>query len=129
MRNIIIGVLVLIVVVGGVYLFARKPKAISLYPTNQNAPAQSPGSATTPVGQNMIAISNFAFSPQTLTVPVGTTVTWINQDTVGHQIKSDTFNSGLLNQGDTFQFTFSKAGTYNYSCAIHPSMTGTIVVK
>lgn len=75
-----------------------------------------------------VSIKNFAFNPASLTVKVGTTVTWVNNDSTPHQIKSGTFNSNIMSNGQTFQFTFSSAGEYNYSCAIHPSMQGKIVV-
>lgn len=76
-----------------------------------------------------VNIQNFAFNPQTLTVSAGTTVVWMNNDTTTHKIKSNTFNSNNLNPGDSFQFKFDTPGTYNYSCAIHPFMTGKIIVQ
>jgi plastocyanin len=76
-----------------------------------------------------IAIMNFAFNPPALSIDAGTTVTWVNEESATHTIKSATFNSGKLSKGDTFQFKFNEKGTYNYSCGIHPSMKGTITVK
>ena len=83
------------------------------------------------VAPNTVAIQNFAFNPATLTVKAGTKVTWTNQDSATHQVVSDTgaFNSGDLSNGQSFSFTFDKAGSYPYHCAVHPSMTGTIVVQ
>ena len=82
---------------------------------------------------NTIGIDNFAFGPKDLTVAVGTTVTWINHDDEPHTVVSsdDTklFKSGALDTNDKFSFTFTKAGTYQYFCSIHPHMTGTVVVK
>lgn len=75
-----------------------------------------------------VSIQNFAFNPTPLNIKVGTTVTWTNNDPMPHQIKSDTFNSSALTNGQSFSFTFSTAGQYSYSCAIHPSMHGQIVV-
>jgi plastocyanin len=85
---------------------------------------------TSSMGANGVAIQNMAFNPTTLTVPVGTTVTWKNFDSTTHHIVSDTgvFQSSDLSNGQTFNFTFTKAGNYPYHCSIHPSMTGTIVV-
>ena len=85
---------------------------------------------TSSMGANGIAIQNMAFNPTTLTVPVGTTVTWKNLDNTTHHVVSDTgaFESSDLTNGQTFNFTFTKAGNYPYHCAIHPSMTGTIIV-
>jgi plastocyanin len=72
------------------------------------------------------------FSPTPLTVPVGTTVTWVNHDEVPHTVVSDnnprTFRSGGLDTDDKFSFNFTKAGTYNYHCSVHPHMTGIIIV-
>jgi len=78
-----------------------------------------------------ISIKDFAFSPATLTVKVGTTVTWVNSDSVAHSAVSDdgTFDTKLLAPGEKGSYTFTKAGTYTYKCSIHPSMTGTIVVE
>ena len=96
-----------------------------------NPPASSPSTQTqTPsTGQTQtISIKNFTFNPAVLNIKAGETVVWTNNDTAPHQIKSATFNSDVLNQGNTFSFTFSTAGSFDYSCAIHPSMTGKIVV-
>ncbi len=78
-----------------------------------------------------VTISDFAFSPATLTVTAGDTVTWTNQDQIGHTATSTTgaFDSGDLAQGDSFSFTFTTPGTYDYLCTPHPSMTGRIVVQ
>ena len=92
----------------------------------QQPTAQQPQAAAQ---ANAVTIQNFAFNPGTLTVKQGTKVTWTNQDSAAHKIKSDTFNSPSLNQGDTFEFVFTAKGSYDYSCSIHPSMTGKIVVE
>lgn len=89
--------------------------------------ATTAGSDTT----NAVSIASFAFSPPSLTVKVGATVTWTNNDTVTHTVVADdgSFKSGDLGQGASYQFTFKTAGTYTYKCSIHPSMTGTVVVQ
>ena len=78
-----------------------------------------------------VAIANFAFSPATLTITAGDTVTWTNEDAVVHTATSTTgaFDSGDLDQGESFSFTFTTPGTYAYLCTPHPSMTGQIVVQ
>ncbi|VVE77789.1 cupredoxin domain-containing protein [Pandoraea sputorum] len=80
-----------------------------------------------------VHIDNFTFSPATLTVKAGTRVTWTNRDDEPHTVTSSsnprTFASGALDTDGTFTFTFDKPGTYPYFCAIHPHMTGVIVVK
>lgn len=80
---------------------------------------------------NQVTIDNFTFTPQTLTVPVGTTVTWTNRDDVPHSATSTEkrFNSGLLDTDEKFSFTFTVAGEYPYFCGIHPHMTGKIIVR
>ena len=77
-----------------------------------------------------VKIANFTFVPQTLSVPVGTTVTWVNDDDIPHVVaeKSATFRSKALDTGDKFSHVFAKAGKVEYYCAIHPHMTGEIVV-
>ncbi|MGD0930309.1 MAG: cupredoxin family copper-binding protein [Candidatus Korobacteraceae bacterium] len=78
-----------------------------------------------------VKIDNFTFSPATITVPVGTTVRWTNHDDIPHTVVSDdkTFKSKALDTDEQFTYTFTKAGTYNYFCSIHPKMTGVVVVK
>ena len=78
-----------------------------------------------------VRVDNFTFGPNTLTVPVNSTVTWINKDDVPHVIASDegVFKSKALDTDDKYSYTFSKAGTYAYYCSIHPKMVGKIVVQ
>jgi amicyanin len=79
-----------------------------------------------------VKISNFVFDAPEVTVPVGTTVTWVNEDDAPHTVVSDdktTFRSKLLDTDDRFSYTFTQAGTYSYFCSVHPHMTGKIVVK
>jgi plastocyanin len=83
------------------------------------------------VSANAIAIKNFAFSPAKVTVKVGTTITWTNQDSDAHTVTSmngGPLRSKTLNTGDTYQYTFTTAGTYSYLCTIHPFMLGSVVV-
>jgi plastocyanin len=89
--------------------------------TNENATANA----------DEVVIQNFTFQPATLTVKVGTKVTWINRDDEPHTA-TDTekrFGSKALDTGDRFSTEFTKPGTYNYYCALHPKMTGQIIVK
>jgi plastocyanin len=81
-------------------------------------------------GAAHIGIDNFTFSPATLTVPIGTRVEWANDDDIPHTVVETTgkFNSPALDSQDTFSFTFTQAGTFNYFCSLHPHMTGKIVV-
>ena len=79
----------------------------------------------------VVTVDNFTFGPGTLTVPVGTTVTWTNRDDIPHTVVSTerAFKSKVLDTNEKFAFTFGKAGSYRYFCSIHPRMTGTVVVR
>jgi plastocyanin len=81
---------------------------------------------------NTVTIDNFSFAPQTLTVKAGTAVTWTNRDDIPHGIGSanNAFKrSAALDTGDSFSFTFTTPGTYQYFCYLHPHMVGSIVVE
>jgi plastocyanin len=85
-----------------------------------------------PASSSEIKIDNFSFGPATVTIPAGTTITWTNNDDVPHVVSSDDnkmFKSKALDTDDHFSFTFTKPGTYNYYCAIHPKMVAKIVVQ
>jgi plastocyanin len=90
------------------------------------------GVAVSPAGaaETAVKISNFTFGPRQVTVPAGTTVVWTNEDDIPHTVTSTTraFSSPPLDTDQTFSFTFTTPGTYGYFCALHPHMTGTIVV-
>ncbi|MEW6295233.1 MAG: cupredoxin family copper-binding protein [Candidatus Diapherotrites archaeon] len=91
---------------------------------NQNPPpTPAPGNQG-----SSVSIKDFAFNPSTLTVKAGTTVSWVNEDSVIHTIKSHNFNSGNLSKGDKFEFKFNDKGTFDYVCGPHPFMKGTIIV-
>jgi plastocyanin len=78
-----------------------------------------------------VKIDNFTFTPKSVTVKAGTTVTWTNQDDIPHTVTSTTkqFKSKALDTDDKFSFTFTTPGSYEYFCSLHPHMTGTIVVE
>ena len=107
------------------------------------AACSSSGDATTTTGattgtdsgsadQGAVSIADFKFTPDDLTVSVGATVTWTNDDSgLAHTTTSSDglWASGPIQPGDTFSFTFEEAGTFAYTCSIHPSMSGTITVE
>ncbi len=78
-----------------------------------------------------VTIDNFSFSPQTLEVSRGATITWVNKDDIPHVVASttDKFKSRAIDTDGSFAFTFAEPGTYEYYCSVHPKMTGRIVVK
>ena len=77
-----------------------------------------------------VSIKNMAFSPGSLSVKAGATVTWTNSDTTIHTVTADdgSFNSGNIAVGATYSKVFSSAGAFSYHCALHPEMTGKVVV-
>jgi len=96
----------------------------NMYGTGDNT-----GSKGSP-GTNEVWIQGMAFTPSSITVKEGTTITWTNKDAISHTVTSDDnlFDSGPLGSGKTFTYTFSIAGTYAYHCLIHPSMTAKVIV-
>jgi plastocyanin len=109
-RNVFLSVLFLLTV-------------LALQANNLSAPAHAV--------DTIVTIDNFTFEPQRLTVKAGTTVTWVNQDDIPHLVASTTklFKSKALDTDDKFSFTFTTPGVYDYFCALHPHMTGTVVVE
>jgi amicyanin len=92
-------------------------------------PAATAQAATT----HQIVMSGYAFSPRSLTITAGDTVTWVNEDQAPHNVKTvsgpASFQSSMLNKGGVFSHTFSTPGTYDYECTVHPGMTAALVVK
>jgi plastocyanin len=82
-------------------------------------------------GATIVLAKGFMFSPASLTVKAGSTVTWTNEDEEPHTIVSEAglFRSAALDTKESFSFRFVSPGTYHYACSIHPRMVGTIVVE
>jgi amicyanin len=95
-------------------------------PANAASVQNAAASAT-----KQISIDNFTFRPATLTVPVGTTVTWINRDDVPHTVKTvnQGFKSPALDTDQKYSFHFTKPGVYAYFCTVHPMMKAKVIVK
>ncbi|MCX9009853.1 MAG: cupredoxin domain-containing protein [Candidatus Methanoperedens sp.] len=118
---LIIGLLGVMVLIGG----CTGP-GTTAQPTPAQ-PGQTQPSVTSAAVQ--VDIKDFTFVPGTITVSKGTTVIWTNRDSAPHTVTSDTFDSGTLNQGQTFTYTFNQAGTFEYRCTIHPSIPhGNVIV-
>jgi plastocyanin len=103
---------------------------------NNEQPAESGGSAggggEGGGGGTQVAMEGIEFNPAEVRVSAGDTVTWTNDDTVGHDVTGDEFRSGDpggMQNGDTFEHTFDKAGTFDYVCTVHPGMEGSVTVK
>jgi plastocyanin len=105
--------------------------------TSTATPAETPvvpvsDATPQPTGEGKIvevAIETFSFNPPSVKISTGDSVRWTNMDSVTHTVKGPTFESGELGKGDTYEFQFTKAGTYDYKCSIHPSMKGTVIVN
>jgi len=108
----------------------------------ESAPAPTVPSNGTPLAPSMeeppatppqieVLIDGFAFNPAIYNIPVGSTVVWYNNDSVTHTAtaRDNSFDSGNLSPGDTFQYTFEQSGELEYYCKIHPSMVGTISIE
>jgi plastocyanin len=107
------------------------PQAPSPATTPVTNPAATAPSSTTNQTANAVTIQNFAFSPASLTIKKGESVTWTNKDSTSHTITSDSnvFQSASIGSGQTFSFTFNTAGQFPYHCSIHPSMKAMIIVQ
>ena len=134
------ALLAVVVLVALAALVAACGGSSSANTTTPTTPAATTGGTAT---ASAVAIQNFAFTPKTLTVAPGTTVTWTNNDSTPHNVIStvsislnsattSTIASANLNQGQTFSFTFTKKGVYFYECSIHKalaSMHAEVIVK
>ena len=113
-----VSVAVLVAVVLGIAVLGATNSAVAAQQKPQNAE---------------VKIDNFSFGPASLTISVGSSVTWTNRDDIPHTVVSvddpKVFKSKVLDTDEKFSFTFTKAGTYAYFCSIHPKMTAKVVVQ
>ncbi len=96
------------------------------------ASSSAPATAQQAVSGTSVAIQNFAYNPKVMTVAAGAIITFTNNDTVNHSYTSDTgaFDTGLIAPGSSKTFTApATAGSYAVHCTLHPSVTGTLIVK
>jgi len=104
-----------------------------IQPVTEATPAASPvASPQAGLGDATVTIAEFNYTPQTITIPVGGSVTWVNNDSAPHTATAqdrEVLQSGTLNQGDSFTQTFDTPGTYEYFCEFHPNMSGTVIVE
>jgi plastocyanin len=84
--------------------------------------------AAAPAAEATVSIVDFAFDAPALEIAVGTTVTWTNDGQALHTVTGTFADSGVIQSGETFSFTFTEAGTFDYACQLHPQMTGQVVV-
>src|SRR5580704_14908626 len=129
MNKIIIGVIIVVIVIGGAAYLMHKHnemQSMNMRPATQTQSSAS--SAAKPAGKNAVTIQNFAFSPATITIKAGQSITWTNEDSVGHSATADdnSWDTGVLPQGQSKTIAFAKAGTYTYHCSVHPNMKATV---
>lgn len=152
-KNAWVGIVtaaVIVVLAVGIFWFTQNQNTVANTPSpaasgtaTQAAPSAPPAAtASTSVSVTIppagvpapatyrVAIQGFAFNPATLTVKAGDTVIWTNKDAMAHTVTGDNGGpaSSSIGPNGTYSFTFRSAGTFNYHCAIHPSMHGTVVV-
>ena len=140
-KNTLIVVLVIVVllILGAVFIAQKQNNTQNVTPTLTPTSTISPTNAgdkqqvvdnsnTSPKTYD-ITIEGFAFTPSDLNIKKGDTVTWTNQDSVSHQPKETSFESSVLQKGQSFSFTFNSTGSFSYYCNIHPTMKGRIVVE
>jgi amicyanin len=143
-KSVLGGIALILILAGGGLLLANSKDSDSdkntsadtmkMNDTSSNSKAATNDSATSSdaVATTSVDIKGMAFSPANITVKVGDTVTWTNNDAVAHDVTETDGQNGpkstLLQPGKSYVFTFDKAGTYNYNCSIHPGMTGSVIV-
>ncbi|MFO7967204.1 MAG: cupredoxin family copper-binding protein [Archaeoglobaceae archaeon] len=129
MRSKIIALIIFLGILLGVFLAGCAQQDQNGGPYGTPTPSESP--TQTPLsGEVTVSIEEFSYSPQSITVETGTVVTWENVQSVTHTVTSeeDLFDSGNIEQDESYSYTFEEAGTYNYYCTIHPSMEGEVMV-
>jgi plastocyanin len=127
-RNL--GKLALALVVAGAFITAGCGNSSSPTSYNNNNPPPSTPSPSSHF--HNVSIQNFAFSPGSLSISVGDTVKWTNNDSAAHTVTSDTgaeLQSSQIGQGGTYQHVFHTAGSFVYHCSIHTTMHGSVTVQ
>lgn len=99
-------------------------------PTTGVRPPSVGPSSTPPPTRQTVEIRNYAYSPQNVTVPLGTTVVWVQEDSTLHTVTdAGVFDSGQLSRGQRYSHTFRAPGTYDYRDTVHPGLTGSVIVQ
>jgi plastocyanin len=124
----------------GIQIFDRMEKNVAILLavffivtfTTVSATYAAPAGTPQPVGGVSkvvnVSIQNSAYNPTTVQISTGDTVKWTNMDSSVHTVNGSIFKSGNLNKGQSYEFQFTKPGTYSYTCSIDPSMKGTVIV-
>lgn len=142
-RNLVIGVIVVLVILAGWYFIQSQRGQLGSSPapqvTQPEATPATESAAPFEEEENVVKVSSSGFSPQNITIAAGESVTWVNEDTEDHQINSAVhpthllyppLNSvGLLKAGQRKSLSFPEAGTYKYHNHLNPSLTATVTVE
>ncbi|MDO8467536.1 MAG: cupredoxin family copper-binding protein [Nanoarchaeota archaeon] len=134
-KGLAISLVILAIVIvgfGAFYLYSGSYSSSGNTPSSSGSNTPSGNSNTPSQNSKAVEIKSFAFSPSTLTVNVGDSVTWTNYDSVKHTVTSDSgseLDSEMLSNGQSYSHTFNTPGTYAYHCTPHPGMKATIVVQ
>lgn len=131
-----IAIVALVVIGSGAYLATRNSSdtnsSAQNQTTNTTPSSTSSSSESSTATANTVEIKDMAFTPASITVKKGTTVTWTNKDGVEHDVVETDGKTGpksdLLANGKSYSFTYDTVGTFAYHCSVHPSMTGTVIV-
>lgn len=143
-QSLVAVLVVALLIVGGFWYMSMNQKTLNPSPTPisesavivvpSTSPTTATGSPATSAAmkkeENLVSMSKNTFAPSTLSVKVGETVTWVNNDTWDHNVTSDdnTFVSPTMKAGAKYSYTFTKEGMYDYACTLHVGMKGKIVV-
>lgn len=134
---LVFSIIIIILAVAAAFIVLNKKTPNPAAGNNEPSQTNTETAASVPTAgqnaennvENKVIIENFAFSPQISNINAGQKVVWTNNDSAPHQIKADSFSSGILNKGDTYEFVFVNPGTYNYYCGLHPSMKGQVIAQ
>jgi amicyanin len=145
MNKTVVTIIIVIVALGAAVGIVATNKRSSKQPvtdtTTTTQTMESHGTPTTKqestevTSTDKVVIVDSAFSPKTIKVKKGTTVTWTNQDSIAHDVKPDkdygdafVGSNDLLEKGESYSFTFNTTGTYDYHCTPHPFMKASVEV-
>jgi plastocyanin len=134
-RRIAAAIICLVLVLTGCASMSTPATPLAVQSASFSTPTAAPAVAQdvtlpSPDATTNVIIQGFSFRPPSITVPLGSAVTWLNNDLEQHTVtaQNGTFNSAAMDNGISFSFQFTKAGTYVYNCQLHPYMVGQVVV-
>lgn len=143
-RGLVIALVAVVVLIGAYAVYRTTAQTTTTAPVTSSSPAPTSAEvmpATTPAASTsamMVTVNSTAFTPKTITIKVGETVTWTNSDTTAHNISSAAhpthlvyppLNLGMIQPGESKSLSFPTAGSYSYHDHIYPKLTGTVVVQ